>query len=44
MAITSVLGHLTNMDFPDEYNNWRNVDPSDLFQAPINKDVVESVS
>ena len=43
MSMTSVLGHLTNMDFPESYGNWYAVDPSELFTAEIKKDCVDSV-
>lgn len=37
--MTSVLGHLTNSDFEERYNNWKNVDPRELFAAPIKTEV-----
>lgn len=28
-------GHVLELDFPEEYSNWRKVDPKQLFQAPV---------
>ncbi|OUM63942.1 hypothetical protein PIROE2DRAFT_43050 [Piromyces sp. E2] len=41
MVVTAVIGHLMNYDFSSEYKNWRNCDPSKLFEAPIVKSVYE---
>jgi DNA topoisomerase-3 len=35
MLMTSVLGHLMEMDFEDQYKNWRGCDPASLFDAPV---------
>jgi len=35
--ITSVAGHVFNVDFPSSYQSWDNIDPADLFHAPIVK-------
>lgn len=35
MIMTSVLGHLSNIDFSSQYSNWHKVDPEALFQAEI---------
>ncbi|GHJ87179.1 hypothetical protein NliqN6_3581 [Naganishia liquefaciens] len=35
-TVTSVLGHLTSNDFPDEYRKWYSCEPFALFDAPIN--------
>lgn len=43
MSMTSVLGHVTNMDFPESYGNWYGVEPSELFTADLKKDCVDSV-
>lgn len=40
--MTSVLGHLTNMDYPCEYGNWRATPLEDLFHVPIDRHVVSS--
>jgi DNA topoisomerase III len=33
--VTSVAGHVFNVDFPDKYQSWDSVDPAELFHAPI---------
>jgi DNA topoisomerase III len=33
VVMTSVLGHLTGLDFDKEYKNWRSCPPSQLFEA-----------
>ncbi|BBG93468.1 DNA topoisomerase, type IA, core, partial [Prunus dulcis] len=35
--VTSVIGHVFSVDFPEKYQNWTTTDPLDLFQAPIQK-------
>ncbi len=35
--VTSVAGHVFNVDFPTSYQSWDSVDPADLFHAPIVK-------
>lgn len=35
--VTSVAGHVYNVDFPSSYQSWDSVDPADLFHAPIVK-------
>lgn len=37
--MTSVLGHLTQIDFPDDYKNWDYPPPETLFEAPIVKKI-----
>lgn len=37
MIMTSVSGHLLNLDFDGQYKNWRGCDPLSLFDAPIIK-------
>ncbi|DAZ94738.1 TPA: hypothetical protein N0F65_011554 [Lagenidium giganteum] len=37
MVMTSVIGHLMEMDFPPEYRGWQTCDPAELFTAPIHK-------
>lgn len=34
VTMTSVLGHLTGLDFPPEYRSWKSCNPSVLFEAP----------
>jgi hypothetical protein len=36
VTMTSVLGHLTNVDFPRQYAGWASCPPAELFEAPIN--------
>jgi len=35
--VSSVAGHVYNVDFPSEYQSWDTVDPAELFHAPIVK-------
>jgi DNA topoisomerase III len=35
VVMTSVLGHLTSLDFDQNYKQWRSCPPSVLFEAPI---------
>ncbi|RWS07211.1 hypothetical protein B4U79_07604 [Dinothrombium tinctorium] len=35
MIMTSVSGHLINIDFTDRYRRWYSCDPVELFNAPI---------
>lgn len=35
MVVTSVLGHLKELDFPPEYGDWQTVPVHELFQAPV---------
>lgn len=37
MMMTSVSGHLLSYEFTNMYKSWKNVDPSMLFDAPIEK-------
>ena len=39
MSLTSVCGHMTNLDFGDEHKWNRNPAPELLFDAPVYKDV-----
>ncbi|KAH8255587.1 hypothetical protein KR038_006834 [Drosophila bunnanda] len=39
MVMTSVSGHLMQLEFPLSYRNWRVVDPRSLFDAPVKKSV-----
>ncbi|KAJ2881346.1 DNA topoisomerase 3-alpha, partial [Coemansia asiatica] len=38
-TMTSVAGHLTELDFPDTFRWWNSCNPVSLFTAPIVKDV-----
>lgn len=33
VTMTSVLGHLTGLDFDQRYKHWRSCPPSQLFEA-----------
>lgn len=35
MTMTSVSGHLLNLDFVSEYRKWHSCAPSELFDAPV---------
>ena len=35
--VTSVIGHVFNVDFPSKFNNWDKVTPEELFGAEIQK-------
>ena len=37
ITMTSVLGHLTEMEFPLTYKSWQSCNPAVLFQAPVGK-------
>ena len=37
MVMTSVSGHLLNMDFSGSFRGWRSCSPLSLFDAPIHK-------
>lgn len=41
MLVTSVTGHLMELEFQDRYRKWHSCDPADLFQAPVHKFVPE---
>lgn len=40
--MTSVLGHLKTIDFPQEYSNWNSTVPEVLFEAPIISQISEN--
>eukprot|EP00111_Clytia_hemisphaerica_P022420 TCONS_00065894-protein len=42
MVMTSVSGHLMTMDFSSVYRNWKNIDPAQLFQAPVSRFVPDN--
>lgn len=33
--MTSVLGHITQVEFPPEYKDWKHPPPNRLFDAPV---------
>lgn len=35
--VSSVAGHVFNVDFPAEYQSWDTIDPAELFHAPLVK-------
>ena len=35
MAVTSVMGHVYSLDFPDQYATWYKIDPATLFTSEI---------
>jgi DNA topoisomerase-3 len=37
IKVTSVTGHIFNCDFPEIYQDWRRVEPIDLFAAKTEK-------
>lgn len=39
--MTSVLGHLTGMEFTEAYSNWKYPPPESLFNAPVNTKVAD---
>ncbi|KAJ6092741.1 hypothetical protein N7486_008030 [Penicillium sp. IBT 16267x] len=39
VTMTSVIGHLTGLDFERQYKGWQSCPPSVLFEAPVNEDV-----
>lgn len=42
--ITGVCGHVFGTNFPEEWNNWRNHPPHELFQAPTVKEEADARS
>uniref|UniRef100_A0A2P2LI17 DNA topoisomerase n=2 Tax=Rhizophora mucronata TaxID=61149 RepID=A0A2P2LI17_RHIMU len=41
MLVTSVTGHLMELDFEDRFRKWHSCDPADLYHAPVRKFVPE---
>ncbi|GMN42283.1 hypothetical protein TIFTF001_011498 [Ficus carica] len=39
MLVTSVTGHLMEIDFDDRFRKWHSCDPAQLFHAPLRKSV-----
>ena len=35
VTMTSVLGHITSVEFPPDYKRWESPPPESLFSAPI---------
>ena len=38
MSITSVLGHMMELEFDAAFKQWSGCKPEDLFTAPVKKD------
>lgn len=43
MMMTSVTGHVTELDFDERFRKWNSCDPADLFHAPIRKSVPQVI-
>ncbi|XP_034890794.1 DNA topoisomerase 3-alpha isoform X1 [Populus alba] len=41
MLVTSVTGHLMEVEFEDRFRKWHSCDPADLYTAPVRKYVPE---
>ncbi|OJJ72748.1 hypothetical protein ASPBRDRAFT_206625 [Aspergillus brasiliensis CBS 101740] len=41
VTMTSVIGHLTGLDFERQYRTWLSCPPSALFEAPVHESVAE---
>ncbi|KAG0492526.1 hypothetical protein HPP92_005575 [Vanilla planifolia] len=39
MLMTSVTGHLMELEFDDRFRKWHSCDPADLYHAPVRKHV-----
>ncbi|XP_077229660.1 topoisomerase 3alpha isoform X2 [Tasmannia lanceolata] len=39
MLVTSVTGHLMELEFDERYRKWHSCDPTDLYSAPVRKHV-----
>ena len=37
MRVTSVQGHVMNLEFKEPFNKWNTVSPEELFEAPVYK-------
>jgi DNA topoisomerase-3 len=37
MSVTSVSGHLMELDFEERFRKWSSCDPADLYNAPVRK-------
>ena len=37
MLVTSVTGHLMELEFDDRFRRWHSCDPAELFHAPVRK-------
>lgn len=41
MVVTSVIGHLMELEFEDRFRKWHSCDPAHLYHAPVRKFVPE---
>lgn len=41
VTMTSVIGHLTGLDFERQYRTWLSCPPSALFEAPVHESVAD---
>jgi DNA topoisomerase-3 len=41
MLVTSVTGHLMELEFEDRFRKWHSCDPADLYHLPVRKFVPE---
>ncbi|CAD6202248.1 unnamed protein product [Miscanthus lutarioriparius] len=41
MLVTSVTGHLMELEFDDRFRRWHSCDPAELFHAPVRKSVLQ---
>ncbi|KJZ71797.1 hypothetical protein HIM_08817 [Hirsutella minnesotensis 3608] len=41
--MTCVTGHLTQLEFPNEYKNWQHPPPESLFTAPDKKNIAKNL-
>ena len=41
VIMTSVLGHLTNLEFDQGYRAWNSCPPSQLFEAPTHETIAD---
>lgn len=39
VTVTSVIGHLTGLDFDRQYKGWQSCPPGSLFEAPVQETV-----
>jgi DNA topoisomerase-3 len=39
VTMTSVVGHLTGLDFDRQYKGWQSCPPGSLFEAPVQETV-----
>lgn len=44
MVVTSVSGHLMQLDFDDSYRSWRSCEPESLFEAPVQRTISKTNS